>query len=247
MGQMFQTHGGATTLALLAWFAYVACEPYVRRLWPEALVSWTRVLAGRVRDPLVGRDVLVGCTIVTVQGVVATWGFWGMHRAGVAGLLPLQDSLVLIRGGRYAVGQMFQTLLASTAIALVLMMFFLLLRMIFRKTWIAGAVLIVLMGAIGGLQFTGLWGPRAGVIWALYHAFAGAVILVVLLRFGLLALVAYMFFGALGGLGLTILDTSSPLFGTGLLVTGVAFAFAAYGFQTSLAGRPLMRDSLLQS
>ena len=44
---------GATTLALLAWVVYVACEPYVRRLWPEAMVSWTRVLSARFRDPLV--------------------------------------------------------------------------------------------------------------------------------------------------------------------------------------------------
>src|SRR5262249_38063081 len=29
------------------WFAYMALEPYVRRLWPRMLVSWTRLLSGR--------------------------------------------------------------------------------------------------------------------------------------------------------------------------------------------------------
>ena len=43
-----------------SWLAYVGSEPHVRRLWPGTLVSWTRMLAGRIRDPLVGRDVLVG-------------------------------------------------------------------------------------------------------------------------------------------------------------------------------------------
>jgi len=44
------------------WFAYMALEPYVRRLWPRMLVSWTRLVSGRLRDPLVGRDVMLGVT-----------------------------------------------------------------------------------------------------------------------------------------------------------------------------------------
>src|SRR6185503_9946957 len=43
------------------WLAYIAAEPFVRRRWPEVLVSWTRLLAGEFRDPLVGRDLLIGC------------------------------------------------------------------------------------------------------------------------------------------------------------------------------------------
>jgi len=47
-------------VALLAWLAYVGFEPYVRRRWPHILVTWTRLLDGRWRDPLVGRSILVG-------------------------------------------------------------------------------------------------------------------------------------------------------------------------------------------
>ena len=39
---------------------YLALEPYVRRYWPQAIVSWSRLMAGRVRDSLVARDVLFG-------------------------------------------------------------------------------------------------------------------------------------------------------------------------------------------
>jgi serine/threonine-protein kinase len=35
------------------WVVYVALEPFVRRQWPHMLVSWTRLLAGGWRDPLV--------------------------------------------------------------------------------------------------------------------------------------------------------------------------------------------------
>ena len=51
------------TLVIVGLFGgmYLAFEPYVRRHWPSTIVSWSRLLAGDVRDPLVGRDVLIGC------------------------------------------------------------------------------------------------------------------------------------------------------------------------------------------
>jgi serine/threonine-protein kinase len=233
---------GATTLAFLSWIVYVACEPYVRRLWPETLVSWTRVLAGRLRDPLVGRDVLIGCTFASIQGLVIVWAWWIGAKAGVVGLVPLLDPLVLLRGGRYAVGELFSTFLLSTAFALGIMMVVLLLRMICRKTWIAGAVLCLLWGAATALNFAGLFGPEAGLFGLLFQAFNTAVVVVVLVRFGLLAAVAATLYAGLGRFAVFTVDTSSPLFGIGLFVTAVSLAFAIYGWQTSLAGRPLLQD-----
>src|SRR5687768_18051298 len=43
----------------IPWIAYLAGEPFVRRRWPWQVISWNRLLAGRWRDPLVGRDVLI--------------------------------------------------------------------------------------------------------------------------------------------------------------------------------------------
>ena len=45
--------GGVRVAGLLA------LEPYVRRKWPDLLISWTRLLSGKFQDPLVGRDVLI--------------------------------------------------------------------------------------------------------------------------------------------------------------------------------------------
>ena len=42
------------------YLVYLAIEPFVRRSWPTMLVSWSRALAGRFPDPLIGRDVIVG-------------------------------------------------------------------------------------------------------------------------------------------------------------------------------------------
>jgi len=102
-----------TVLRILSWalfwgaygsMLYLALEPYVRRAWPERIVSITRLLSGRLADPLIGRDVLIGLVI----GMTADLGFmicqtignilgWPMGRywgAGIAsGHLSMRHTL----------------------------------------------------------------------------------------------------------------------------------------------------------
>src|SRR5262249_36690296 len=52
--------GGALLNGMTLWVIYLALEPSVRRLRPVWVIGWNRLLAGRWRDPLVGRDVLFG-------------------------------------------------------------------------------------------------------------------------------------------------------------------------------------------
>ena len=42
------------------WVSYMAIEPAFRRLWPRMLTSWVRLIDGRLTDPRVGRDLLIG-------------------------------------------------------------------------------------------------------------------------------------------------------------------------------------------
>ena len=50
----------------MTFVVYLALEPYVRRTWPVILITWSRLVSGQLRDPLVGRDLLVarspGCS-----------------------------------------------------------------------------------------------------------------------------------------------------------------------------------------
>ena len=46
----------ALFLAGVCWLLYVALEPLIRRRWPDSLIAWTRLLSGRLSDPLVGRS-----------------------------------------------------------------------------------------------------------------------------------------------------------------------------------------------
>ena len=74
-------------LSCFFWVLYIALEPYVRRRWPATLVSWSRLLAGGFRDPLVGRDVLVGCLF---GAFVAAIGNLGWFVPSWLGHLPAQ-------------------------------------------------------------------------------------------------------------------------------------------------------------
>jgi serine/threonine-protein kinase len=50
----------AILAAALLWLIYIALEPTLRRRWPHRIVSWNRLLTGNFRDPLVGKDLLIG-------------------------------------------------------------------------------------------------------------------------------------------------------------------------------------------
>ena len=62
--------GSSLLVALLFALAYFSLEPFVRRNWPHAMISWSRLLAGRFRDPRVGKDVLVGGTAAVIAMIL---------------------------------------------------------------------------------------------------------------------------------------------------------------------------------
>ncbi len=62
---------------VLLWTVYLALEPFVRRHWPQVLVSWASVLTGRA-DAVVGRDVLIGVALgvwfaLLFRGIALIW------------------------------------------------------------------------------------------------------------------------------------------------------------------------------
>jgi hypothetical protein len=58
--RLFVQFGLALFVGFAMYILYLGLEPYVRRTWPDMLVGWTRFVGGRIRDPLVGHDVLIG-------------------------------------------------------------------------------------------------------------------------------------------------------------------------------------------
>src|SRR5439155_26967273 len=78
----FRTLEEAAAWALFVSVGYMALEPSFRRRWPWRIISWNRLLAGRLRDPLVGRDVLIGGLVGVVLVLVIELPRLGDSRLG---------------------------------------------------------------------------------------------------------------------------------------------------------------------
>jgi hypothetical protein len=77
-------------ISTAVWMLYTALEPYIpyiRRHWPQAIISWSRLVAGRLRDLLVGRDVLWGVVLGVVWTVAVSLGSLALNIAKIFEIL----------------------------------------------------------------------------------------------------------------------------------------------------------------
>jgi hypothetical protein len=202
--------GSATGVAVVLWFFYLALEPFVRRRFPQALVSWSRLLNGRFGDSLVARDLLVG-----LLGGVA-----GRILLDAAGLAPLLwggrahviSALQAIGPWRRTLGNYLLLQVDSVEIGIGLVFLLVFLQRVVKRTWIAVALsLAVYISASLTL-------PALAIYFVL--------VLAILLRCGLLAtVVTNLVAGVLMYASLT-LDPAAWYFdrSLALLVTVVAAA-----------------------
>ncbi len=222
----------------LSWLLYLAIEPYIRKLWPHALISWSRLLAGRFRDPLVGRDILLGAVAGVLSGIATFLPRFLGVRLGITDLAPFPNPLEPISGMAGALAQLFFNQANAMLFALLLLLMILVFRVIFRRQWIAVGLVYVFFGALSTLQNHPIeWIPGL-LLWAL--------ILYLLIRFGLLTGIALFFFSNLTfWLPLTF-DITAWYAGLSALVAAMVLAFLFYAFHISLAGKPLFRDLLAE-
>jgi serine/threonine-protein kinase len=226
----------------LVWVYYMALEPYLRRLWPRFLVSWVRLLDGRFRDPLVGRDVLIGCL---VGWAVALWlqlyaffpqwlGFSPPDPGAVTfGADPPAASLPsAIRLLLFTVKNAVQNWLQYLVILLIL-------RLILRNAWLAIGVFAIIASVLFADQ-----GVHPVVDLARSFVFS-LIFLGALLRFGLLAPMVAIFVMSLTNGFPIVPDFSAWYVGQALLVHAILGGMALYGFRVALAGRPMFADATL--
>jgi serine/threonine-protein kinase len=165
-----------------SWLAYLAFEPHVRRLWPRTLITWTRVLSRRFRDPLVGRDVLLGMLAGTMMAIAALLVIMMNERGPTdAALTPAVQSL---RSLRLLVSRVVFLVLDGMQFALGGLFLLVLLRVGLRRTWLAVVVLLLINVPLSAWQ----WTPIAVV----YSLATAALFAAVVLRLGLLAGVAML-------------------------------------------------------
>ncbi len=222
----------ALVVAGCCWVGYLAVEPWVRRRWPRVLVSWTRVLAGRIRDPLVGRDVLVGCVGGTLIAVV---GLGGLLVPGWVGLSPevVPADIIGIAYGLQRVAPLLVWRLGQAVfVGLSAVFVMLLLRLLLRRQWLAVSG-FVLLNAVAVTIASEHW-----VITLASSAVLSAGFALLLMRVGLLAAVVAFYVSGLFIVFPVTWELSRWYAGAGVSALLVVAGLAAFGFTTALAGRP---------
>jgi predicted Ser/Thr protein kinase len=228
--------GFALLLAGGVWILYMAVEPFARRRWPHSMIGWSRLLAGGIRDPLVGRDTLVGLTFGTAAALLGLLQQLLVLRFGTmpsATVIPM--SLLGVRG---AVAGFLVIIPDCVLLALVWFVLMFILRTVLRRDWLAAAVLVMLYMALKWFAT-----PASPLLAALFTAVQTTLLVVVMLRFGLVALIASSFVFEMLLLFPITPDFSVWYGGASLFALLSMAAVAAYAFHSSLAGHPLFGDA----
>jgi hypothetical protein len=169
----------------LSWVLYMALEPYVRKLWPQTIISWSRLVSGRVRDPLVGRDVLfgviLGLTWVLLYGIRLNLV---ITRLGQPPQLLSTDYLL---GVRSTIGAWLVQLPGGIQGTLFFFVILIALRFLLRNRWAAAAGFVAIFTLLKtlGSQHAAIEVPFQILIYGI-AAFA-------LVRFGLITLAVAVF------------------------------------------------------
>ena len=234
--------GNALFWGGLIWVFYMALEPSYRRLWPQLLVSWVRLLDGRIRDPLVGRDLLIG----VLWGIAGTTAGallnMGLATGGLseipqqASFGPTSLGVAPVQG----IGGLLSTFSIIVAVSLINLGIGLVtlvaLRLTLRHTL---AAVVALISMIALLVASIAQTPQVVLPFFVTMSAMGFFLL---FRFGVLFWVIANMVGLLL-LRFTLTHViNSWYFGNTIFVVLLVGGIATYGFYTSLAGRSVFSD-----
>jgi len=228
---------GAVFLGTLFYVVYLAIEPFVRRHWPHAIISWSRLMSGRVRDVLVARDVLYGVILGVSWSLIFEAQGLAMKHIGAE---PDLFSYGFLLGPRQVMSELVTHAVNSIEATLVFFFLMFAFRVILRKPW------------LGGLAFVAFWvvvksyGEHhlAIIVPAIIATYGIAAFVV--LRFGFVALAVGIFTAdLLGSIPITT-DFSAWYIGGTLLVLFVIVAMSIWACYTALAGQKLLKENLFE-
>ncbi len=219
----------------VVWIYYLAIEPYARRFWPDALLGWTRLLSGHVRDPRVGRELLIGLACGAVGVLIDLSKLVPMALGWRIPALPLGNGLPYLDGLTSLLAQWLNVVIGALSSALAVALVFLVLRLLLKRPRAALVVgfLVLLLLMNSGTVISGNWFDRFNNV--------GFTLLltVVIHRFGLLATATTLFVDNI------VIDTplttnlaawwSAPMIASLVMLIAVAW----FAYSAARAGQPL--------
>lgn len=226
---------------VLTWLVYLAVEPYVRRRWPRMLITWNRLTFGRLRDPLMGREILIAAIVAGWTVIISRMEFPVALWLGIRNVFPRNPLLVpSMQSPVGAVHLVTKALGVAVAWGLGWLILLVVFRLLFRSN--AAAYVAVWIG----VSLVNLSGSAPLYRFVVGMLAIAPALLYVWPRHGLFALAATIFFRYVLFNTPATFDMSAwySLRSTGFLL--LLIGVAGYGFYTSLAGKPLFGGAMLE-
>ncbi|MEK6337337.1 MAG: protein kinase [Acidobacteriota bacterium] len=229
--------------AAFTWLIYIALEPHLRRRSPRLIISWSRLMAGGFRDPMVGSDLLIGGLL----GLAHTGAiYFGLLLSGWFGAVPPPANSThpsTLEGMRPLLADMLGTIVVQVVFfSLAVLFLLLLLQIILRRDKLAAGAMWIVVFGLEMLAFASS-GPR--LYWVVPVLIATLSVISVA-RFGLLATIAFNLFFNLSFFYPLTSNISVWYTSAAFLPVVIMIALAIYGFYTSLAGQTVFKGGLLR-
>ncbi|HZM89179.1 MAG TPA: protein kinase [Blastocatellia bacterium] len=237
---LYQIISYALFVVVMLWLLYIALEPYVRRHWPQLLISWTRLLAGEYRDPMVGRDVLVGVLIglghtTTIHGSILTMQL--VDHASVAGQA---GDVMSLTGFSYLIEGLLTSFGESVFAGLAPLFFLLLVYLFVRKRWMAASIMWAIISTVQILFFARSW------VVAPFNLIIATILVFGVSRFGLLTAVVTQLVFLVSFVCPLTTDLSIWYANRSIFALVVLLALASYGAYVSLGDQKVFQSKLLE-
>jgi hypothetical protein len=247
MSQATLVLGLGGVAALFYGLGYLAIEPAMRRRWPWRFTAWNRLLDGRLRDPMVGRDLLIGLALGGVGMLIPRLVFLAAEWVGLPPMPPLTGTgpnALRIPGPPTPL----YVLLMYQVIPIIIPILWLLLSFLFflvlrweRLAWVATWLMTMTLYAVPFL------GPNLDgyALMLLETALLIGLQVCVLACFGLLAFAGLLFCKVLLSLAPLTADLSAWYASQGILLALVVVGLAVYAFVTATRGQRLFSEGIL--
>jgi serine/threonine-protein kinase len=230
----------ALVWAVTFYFLYIALEPYVRRRWPERLIAWSRLIAGNIRDPLVGRDLLIGIAAGLAHVTLASATSWvPSHFGWAAPVAPHSTNLHTLLGVRFALSEIASASSGGIVMGLALVVLLVILAIVLRRRSFAAVALYL-------LQITAYTFASGGNRYIILSAiFIAAIWTVVIVRVGLLAIVtAQTIFAVAFTLPISV-DFSARYLPSAIAPVIAIAILTAVAFRIAIGNQPMWSGKLL--
>ncbi len=241
---LIQLLGMSLFAGVFALTLYLAVEPYVRRAWPERIVSMTRLLSGRLTDPLIGRDILIGLLIGVIANLLFLVVALAARSFGLSfGAYWSADFYDATLSMRHTLSGVLSA--AGDAFGASLWVLFLLVVSlgVFRRRGLASAsVVVILFLFICGFARGGdiVTVVLTGAVWTAFNSVA-------ILRYGPLTLMAAAFAHRTTSYFAATFDFGVWNIGNIWFAHAILIGLAVFGFVTATRGQTLLKDEVFDS